>query len=595
MQPDDRVRVLLIDDEPAFLALTKEYLEGDFAVTCATTAQEGLKLLAMSDFDVVVSDYRMPADDGIDLLKAIRGRGLTVLYILFTGRGREEVVIEALNNGADFYLQKGSDPESMYAELGHKIRLAAEKRRTDEALKESEEFLSSVFRSAPAGIGIVVDRRIRWVNPTMENMVGRPASDLIGQSARVLYPDDEEFEKVGHVKYDQLGKTGKGEIVTRFQTSDGRIIDVLLSSSIIHGMDMSRGVTFTALDITEQRKSAEAIRQSEEKFRNLFDKANDAMFLYYPNGRFVDVNRAACERFGYSKEEFLCMRPEDLDAPEEADLVAHSIKMIDDRGSFTFESTHMTKDGRRVPSEISARYVPISGRPAILAIARDITSRKSIEEGLKRANNKLNLLNQVTRHDIRNQLMVGKGHLLLLSRSCVDERSKISLDRLSAALSNIERQIDFTKNYQDLGTLLPAWRNMKHAIASPQWVPAIPDIQVGAGIDGLEVFADPMIEKVFHNLFENTVRYGGRPAAVRIDATRGDSGLMLSYEDVGPGVPDEEKELIFQRGFGKGTGLGLFLAREILALTGMTIKETGIPGKGARFVIHIPEWKYRYV
>ena len=359
-------------------------------------------------------------------------------------------------------------------------------------------------------------------------------------------------------------------------------------------MDLSRGVTFTALDITEQRKAEEAIRQSEEKFRTLFDNANDAMFLHYPHERYMDVNRAACDRFGYSKEELLAMGPEDLDAPEEAGLVSDKTRMIDVNGYSTFESTHLTRDGRRVQSEISARTFPISGRPAILAIARDITTRKSVEEGLKKANEKLTLLNQVTRHDIRNQLMVGKGHLLLLSRSCTDERSKLSLESLGGALNNIERQIDFTKNYQDLGSALPTWRSMKQVIASLRWVPVIPDLQVGASIDGLEVYADPMIEKVFYNLFENTMRYGGKPAAVRIEATRGDNGLMLTYEDFGPGVPDEEKELIFQRGFGKGTGLGLFLAREILALTGMTIKETGIPGHGARFVIHIPEWKFRY-
>jgi signal transduction histidine kinase len=99
---------------------------------------------------------------------------------------------------------------------------------------------------------------------------------------------------------------------------------------------------------------------------------------------------------------------------------------------------------------------------------------------------------------------------------------------------------------------------------------------------------------VFYNLIENTVRYGDKPPKVRIDANPRGQCLMITYEDVGPGIPPEEKELIFQKGYGKGTGLGLFLSRNILLLTGIKIAETGEPGKGVRFEMCVPIDKHRY-
>ena len=110
---------------------------------------------------------------------------------------------------------------------------------------------------------------------------------------------------------------------------------------------------------------------------------------------------------------------------------------------------------------------------------------------------------------------------------------------------------------------------------------------------GTEVFADPLVVKVFYNLMDNAVRYGGQITTIRFSEEEHDGYHAVVCEDDGVGIPVEEKEKIFERGFGKNTGLGLFLSREILAITGITIRETGEPGRGARFEIVVPKGMYR--
>ncbi|HDR73207.1 MAG TPA: response regulator, partial [Methanoculleus sp.] len=134
------IRLLLVDDEPILLIPTKTFLERDNAdIECdtANSAREALSMLAASPYDAIVSDYDMPEMDGIALLQEVRRQYGTLPFILFSGRGREAVVIEALNHGADFYVQRGPDPSSQYAELAHKVRRAVERKRAEDDLRET--------------------------------------------------------------------------------------------------------------------------------------------------------------------------------------------------------------------------------------------------------------------------------------------------------------------------------------------------------------------------------------------------------------------------------------------------------------------------
>ena len=152
----EKIHVLYVDDDPHLLEIGKLYLEkgGQFTVDTLLSAIGALEKLTTEQYDAIISDYQMPDMDGIVFLKQIKASGNITPFIIFTGRGREEVIIEALNEGADFYLQKGGDLKSQFADLSNKIRYAVKQRQTESALRESEEKFREIFDTINDGVHI---------------------------------------------------------------------------------------------------------------------------------------------------------------------------------------------------------------------------------------------------------------------------------------------------------------------------------------------------------------------------------------------------------------------------------------------------------
>ena len=226
----------------------------------------------------------------------------------------------------------------------------------------------------------------------------------------------------------------------------------------------------------------------------------------------------------------------------------------------------------------------------------DITDRKRAEEALQQANKQLNLLSDITRHDILNQLLVLRGYLEL-SHDVIDnpEALKEYIKKEQQATITIEEQITFTRDYQNLGVSASAWQNVNANIKEAVDRLPMRAVHVEADPANPEVYADPLFEKVFYNLIDNALRYGGdQMKTIRVSSHESDTSLVIVCEDDGVGITDEDKKKLFRKGFGKHTGLGLFLSREILAITGITITENGEPGKGARFEIKVPKGAWRF-
>jgi signal transduction histidine kinase len=220
----------------------------------------------------------------------------------------------------------------------------------------------------------------------------------------------------------------------------------------------------------------------------------------------------------------------------------------------------------------------------------------SSQNAYETANKKLNLLSSITRHDIKNQLMAVLGFIELSKEKTTDPEMLHFIEREETAAQNIQRQIEFTKNYEDIGVHAPQWQNIGMRVRALRTVTPDLLIDVSPALDAVEVFADPLLEKVFENLIDNSRRHGERVKHISVSTPQyGPGDLTIVYEDDGIGVHETDKERIFQKGFGKHTGLGLFLCREIISITGLTMKETGIYGKGARFEIVVPPGKYRPV
>jgi signal transduction histidine kinase len=227
-------------------------------------------------------------------------------------------------------------------------------------------------------------------------------------------------------------------------------------------------------------------------------------------------------------------------------------------------------------------------------LKNDIIERGKIDKALRLANQKLNILASVTRHDILNKLM---ALLTFLELSREDaQKDPVILEYIEKELDiaeAIQRQIEFTRFYQDIGVKAPEWEDVAAVIRRAADSLKVSGITLDVAIQGLMIYADPLIEKVFYNLMENSIRHGEHVTTISFSFHESVDGAMIIYTDDGVGVAAEDKERIFQRGFGKHTGLGMFLSREILGITGITIKETGEAGKGVRFEITVPKEDYR--
>ena len=222
--------------------------------------------------------------------------------------------------------------------------------------------------------------------------------------------------------------------------------------------------------------------------------------------------------------------------------------------------------------------------------------REQAERGLAQANKKLQLMTSITRHDLLNQLTVLQGYLDLCQMLSMSDPVKTQ-DYIRQSLAVVTKTIStvkFTGDYQNIGVTSPAWHPVDTLIANALKYATLGPVRIENTIPaGTEVFADPLIEKVIFNLIDNALRYGMRLNVIRFGFERRGDNAVVICEDDGVGIPLENKERIFSFGYGTNTGMGLFLVREILAITGITIRETGVPGRGARFEILIPSGSFR--
>ncbi|MFA6225465.1 MAG: PAS domain-containing sensor histidine kinase [Methanoregula sp.] len=218
----------------------------------------------------------------------------------------------------------------------------------------------------------------------------------------------------------------------------------------------------------------------------------------------------------------------------------------------------------------------------IEGILHEVTHLKRVENALQQANRQLTLMTRITRHDNRNQLMA-LGGWLELSRDSVSDPDRmlelITKEQMIASI--IEEQINFTTFFEEMGVKKPVWLDTVPLIRKLKSNLPFKTIRLDVTVSGIEIFADQLFETVFYNQCDTALRYGGDTmTSIHVAVHRVEDGLVLVIEDNGVGISPAEKNMIFDRGYGKGTGLGLFLVREVLSTSGMTIRETSISGQG---------------
>ncbi len=341
---------------------------------------------------------------------------------------------------------------------------------------------------------------------------------------------------------------------------------------------------------------SKALAESEKRYHAVVNDQTEFIFRMDENGGMRFANKALLSFLSMDEGTIVHKDLRELCTNAQYEDLMVNCRKASATGEAVVTDQMYTRPGD--PSERwmswTIRCIPDeAGNLEYQCVGRDLTGQKEAENALAMANKKLNLLASITRHDIINKLTVAHGFVTIARAGVADVRSASHLSKAEAALRSIEGCLEFTRDYQRMGLDAPMWIDVRGSIDQAAAAHRLEGIRIATDIEDLEILADPLVEKVFYNLIDNAQQHGKVVTDITISGNVKDEGLLLTFEDNGVGIPAEEKDLIFQAGYGKNTGYGLFLAKEIVTSSGMTIAETGEDGKGARFEIFVPLGKFR--
>ncbi len=557
-------------------------------------------------FEIVVSGCGI--SESLKLMREIRCSGDTIPFIILFERGNEEEMIEAINAGFDLVLPKIRVTKSFCQALSTIIsRIPQENDSPKGELSGPEPVEQNPSTGSDNNVDFFIKalkdtiplpifyRDLRGVyrdcNKAFEEMVRIPKSGIIGKTNYDLFP----CHIADHYRHmDEL--IIEHPYVQQYEYSipfpQGVNYDVLISKNVFRDKNGEiSGIIGIVFDISDRKMFEQIVYASEEKYRTLADYTYDWEAWISPDGIYKYVS-PSCERLtGYPPEEFL----------SDPDLVINITHQDDKDKVRCHYKSEFNPDSEAC--QMDYRIITRSGKECWIShicqsvyrddgtwigrreSKRDITFRKEIEKAYQQANLKLNLLSSITRHDVLNQLSVLIGFTDMALEMNTDPEIGVMLQRVMAAAGTISDQISFTRTYQDIGINEPTWQQVYDVIRKASVSVSIASVELDNGLVDLEVLADPLLQKVFFCLLDNSERHGKHVTRSRFSFREEDGSLILLYEDDGVGIDSKEKKRIFERGYGKNTGYGLFLAKEILAISGESITETGVCGEGVRFEI----------
>ena len=282
------IHVLHVDDDPSTLEISKKILMdmGTFEIDNACRVDEALKKLSTGQFDVVISDYEMPQKDGLQFLKELREKNNKIPFILFTGKGREEVAIKALNLGADSYLNKQGDPETVYGELVHELTQSVKRKQAEEALLESETKFRLYVEHSPVAVFVVnPEGKYEYANQAASELLGYSINELQTMSIpQITYDPDLQIVVQSFMKLKEIGFFHEE---TRRKSKGGDTVFVDLNAvALPNGKLMA-----FCENITESKKKEDMLCAREKRFRAIFDKSFQFVLILDTNGNILEMNK----------------------------------------------------------------------------------------------------------------------------------------------------------------------------------------------------------------------------------------------------------------------------------------------------------------
>jgi PAS domain S-box-containing protein len=470
-----------------------------------------------------------------------------------------------------------------------------EQRKADYLVRKSEE----KHRSLVEGISHIIfttdtKGRFTYVSPVIRQVLGYDSTELIGKYFYTLVPSEERHILGEKLKEAQGGKLSPNDF-EMVDKSGGIHWGRIIAQPLIEAEKVT-GITGLIGDITELKHSEQALRESEEKLKLAIEGSGVGLWDWRVQSGEMVINDRWVQILGYTVQELLPVtidtwrsltHPDDLQKSNEL-LQKH---FSGEAADFACESRMKHKDGHWVwvLDRGMVTEWDKTGKPGRMTGTHlNISERKSAEEALRQVNRKLNLLSSLTRHDILNKVSVLLGYLDKAKTLAQDTALLDYLDRMDTSTRAIGKLVKFTRDYKDLGINPPRWIALKDCLNQvTEWIEPN-TVRLTLDVGEWEIYADPQVTRVFKNIFENAGIHGKHVTEIFVKCTKNDRGLDVIIGDNGVGIPEELKSEIFEPGMMRNRGLGLFLAKEILSITGLTIEETGTPGKGARFEIHVP-------
>jgi PAS domain S-box-containing protein len=313
------IHVLYVDDEPGLLEIGKLFLErtNDIKVETINSATQGLDQLDLARYDVIVSDYQMPYMDGIEFLKRVRAEKGDIPFILFTGRGREEVVIEAINSGADFYLQKGGEPKAQFAELAHKIRQLVRRTSVEGMLQQNETWFQTIIQHSDEIITLLNrDGVIIYASPAIQPMLGYKTISMTGRKQmELVHPDDlaavkDEFSRVFEKDH------ARNPVNYRIRKSDGTYMQVESVINSLLDVPEIQGAMMTTRDITGWKQAEDAMQMVIARYHRAERLARTGYWEHITGSGSVILSEGAKALYGLPSCECSLQDFEGLTLPE---------------------------------------------------------------------------------------------------------------------------------------------------------------------------------------------------------------------------------------------------------------------------------------
>ncbi len=581
------IEVLLVDDDENTLNIASTYLRRDdpiFQIATSVSAEEAMSILKEKEFDVVISDYEMPnGKSGLEFLEAVKAQRPNMPFIIFTGRGREEVAIRALNLGADSYVTKGGDAKIVYAELAHTIRSVVAHRRAELALQESDARFRAAFDGAAIGMALVeFNSKILDCNQALCQMLGYTKDEIKAMAfAEFTHPDD--LGKVPQV-IDGKFENGKStvQLEKRYLHKSGHIVYTFVSSSIAYN-EHDEPIYFISQfqDVTEQRVARDALAISEANYRNLVENSLQN-YAIIQDGRYVYVNQPFADTLGLARDEILSLTAEEVWKhvhPDDVVLLRKRDRQLQETAEAVPKSEfrYIRPNGEIRWVEGFIQPTEYDGRPATQIVEIDITERKladdalrSNQESLSRQKEELSEFAAVMSHDLRQLLHNALLFAELLQEEYAQEHISGITDMLmnaqeilknSLALAEAGRIIGEVEEV-DLGKLVDEVANRElneQAIVSHDKLPTIL-------CDRLKM------AQILSNLFRNAIEHGDAKH-IEIIAKREKNQLEILVSNDGHPIPEELRDKVFkaQASRVEGRGLGLMIVSKLVDAHGWRI------------------------